>query len=129
MATSDRRYTYRLDVMDDRVRVSAPNLVPMTVADLSASGSGLLVSTDDMPGVPAEQAKYDLGARRSFSVKLEPVRVSHADGQLRIGARFENLQLSGMRVLSEFLIREFLQEKSRLDRLLEDPRTLTSDSP
>jgi hypothetical protein len=128
MANSDRRYTYRLDVTDDRVRVSAPSLGRMTVADLSASGSGLIVSPADVAGVMAEPATFELDSGRTFSVKLEPVRITHAQGRLRVGARFQNLPLSGMRALSEFLIREFLEEKSRLDRLLEDPRTLTNSS-
>lgn len=101
----------------------------MTVADLSASGSGLILSPADVAGVTAEPATFELGPGRSFSVKLEPVRIIRKEGQWRVGARFQNLPLSGMRVLSEFLIREFLEEKTRLDRLLEDPRTLTNDSP
>lgn len=129
MATSDRRDTYRLDVSDDRVRVSAPKMGRMTVADLSASGSGLIVSPEDMAGVTAEPATFELDSGRSFSVQLEPVRITRKDGHFRVGARFQNLPLAGMRALSEFLIREFLEEKSRLDRLLEDPRTLTNTSP
>jgi hypothetical protein len=128
MATSDRRYTYRLDVSDDRVRVSAPKLGPIIVADLSASGSGLLVSPQDMAGVTAEPATFELDSGRSFSVNLEPVRITRQAAHLRVGARFQNLPLSGMRVLSEFLIRQFVAEKSRLERLLDDPRTLTNGS-
>src|SRR6185436_10551847 len=118
MANSDRRYTYRLDVSDDRVRVSAPKMGRMIVADLSASGSGLIVSPDDMAGVTAEPATFELDSGRAFSVQLDPVRIIHKDGQLRVGARFQNLPLSGMRMLSEFLIRQFLEEKSRLHRLI-----------
>lgn len=128
MANLDRRYTYRLDVSDDSVRVTAPKLGRMVVADLSASGSGLLVSPDDMAGVTAEPATFELDSGRSFSVKLEPVRVTRQAEHLRVGARFQNLPLAGMRVLSEFLIRQFVAEKGRLERLLDDPRTLTNDS-
>jgi hypothetical protein len=129
MVNSDRRYTYRLDVSDDRVRVSAPKMGRMIVADLSATGSGIIVSPDDMAGVTAEPATFELDSGRAFSVQLDPVRITRKDGQLRVGARFQNLPLSAMRLLSEFLIREFLEEKSRLDRLLDDPRTLTNNSP
>lgn len=129
MANSDRRFTYRLDVSDDRVRVSAPRIGRMTVADLSASGSGLLVSPDDMAGVTAEPATFELDSGRSFSVRLEPVRITRQADRLRVGARFQDLPRAGMRALSEFLIREFLEEKGRLDRLLEDPRTLSNGSP
>jgi hypothetical protein len=129
MANSDRRYTYRLDVSDDRVRVSAPSIGHITVADLSASGSGLLVSPGDMAGVTAEPATFELDSGRSFSVRLEPVRITRHDDRLRVGARFQDLPLDGMRALSEFLIREFLEEKGRLDRLLQDPRTLSNASP
>ncbi len=108
--------------------MSAPKLGRVIVADLSASGSGLIVSPDDMAGVTAEPATFELDSGRSFSVKLDPVRITRKDGHLRVGARFQDLPLSGMRVLSEFLIREFLQEKSRLERLLDDPRTLTNNS-
>jgi hypothetical protein len=101
----------------------------MTVADLSASGSGLIVSAQDMAAVTAEPATFELDSGRSFSVQLEPVRVTRTDAHFRVGARFQNLPLAGMRALSEFLIREFLEEKSRLARLLEDPRTLTNTSP
>jgi hypothetical protein len=76
----------------------------------------------------AEPATFEFGAGRSFRVKLEPVRISQREGQLRVGARFQNLPVAGMRVLSEFLIREFLDETRALDRLLLDPRTLTSNS-
>ena len=127
MANSDRRYTYRLDVSDDRVRVSAPKMGRMIVADLSASGSGLIVSPDDMAGVTAEPATFELDSGRAFSVQLDPVRIIQKDGQLRVGARFQNLPLSGMRMLSEFLIRQFLEEKSRLHRLIDDPRAITNN--
>jgi hypothetical protein len=128
MANADRRDTYRLDLPEDRVRFVAPSARRVVVADLSASGSGLIIDPDDLDGMVAEPATFELSAGRSFSVKLEPVRVSKRDGQLRVGARFQDLPLAGMRVLSEFLIREFLDETRALDRLLQDPRTLTSSS-
>ncbi len=129
MAASDRRFTYRLDLLEDQVRVSSPSSTRIVVADLSASGSGLIVNPDDLDRVTAEPATFDIGGGQSFVVRLAPVRVSQLDRQLRVGARFQDLPLSGMRVLSEFLIREFLEETRALGRLLEDPRTITTTSP
>jgi hypothetical protein len=128
MATNDRRYTYRLDLPEDRVRVSQPSSGRLVVADLSASGSGLIVSPEDFGAMTAEPATFEFEGGRSFSVRLDPVRVSKREGHLRVGARFQGLPVAGMRVLSEFLIREFLEEKRTLGRLLDDPRTLTSSS-
>jgi len=128
MANADRRFTYRLDLPEDRVRLHAPAAGRVVVADLSASGSGLIVSPDDFDRVGAEPATFEFGAGLSFSVKLDPVRVTRVDQQLRVGARFQGLPVEGMRVLSQFLIRGFLEENSTLARLLEDPRTLTTQN-
>jgi len=129
MANADRRFTYRLDLPEDKVRLHARSAGRVVVADLSASGSGLIVSPDDFDRVGAEPATFEFGAGLSFSVKLDPVRVTRVDQQLRVGARFQGLPVEGMRVLSQFLIRGFLEENSTLARLLEDPRTLTTQSP
>jgi hypothetical protein len=128
MANADRRYTYRLDLPEDRVRVFAPSAGRVVVADLSASGSGLIVNPSDLEGMTAEPATFQFAGGRSFSVRLDPVRISQKEGHLRVGAKFQDLPVSGMRVLSEFLIREFLDETRALDRILSDPRTITSNS-
>jgi hypothetical protein len=128
MSNADRRFTYRLDLPEDRVRLHAPSVGRVVVADLSASGSGLIVSPDDFDRVSAEPATFDFGTGQSFRVRLNPVRVAKLDQQLRVGARFQDLPVAGMRVLSQFLIREFLEENKTLARLLEDPRTLTTRS-
>jgi hypothetical protein len=128
MSNADRRFTYRLDLPEDRVRLHAPSVGRVVVADLSASGSGLIVSPADFGHVSAEPATFEFSTGQSFSVKLEPVRVAKVDQQLRVGARFQGLPVEGMRVLSQFLIREFLEENKTLGRLLEDPRTLTTRS-
>ena len=117
MANADRRFTYRLDLPEGRVRLHAPSTSGVVVADLSASGSGLIVSPDDFSRVSAEPATFEFGAGLSFSVKLDPVRVTRVDQQLRVGARFQGLPVEGMRVLSQFLIRGFLEENSTLARL------------
>jgi hypothetical protein len=126
MANADRRFTYRLDLAEDRVRLHAPSAGRVVVLDLSASGSGLIVSPDDFTRVSAEPATFEFGSGLSFSVKLDPVRVTKLDQQLRVGARFQDLPVDGMRVLSQFLIRAFLEENSAIGRLLDDPRTLTT---
>jgi hypothetical protein len=111
------------------VRLRTQSVGRVVVADLSASGSGLIVSPDDFGRVSAEPATFEFGTGQSFRVKLDPVRVSKVDQQLRVGARFQDLPVEGLRVLSQFLIREFHEENKTLGRLLEDPRTLTTRSP
>jgi hypothetical protein len=128
MNCADRRYTYRLDLPEDRVRLYAPRVGRVVVADLSASGTGLIVSPDDFGQVSADPATFEFSTGQSFSVKLDPVRVANVDRQLRVGARFQGLPVEGMRVLSQFLVSEFLEENNTLGRLLEDPRTLTTRS-
>src|SRR5687767_8515451 len=110
MSNADRRFTYRLDLPEDRVRLHAPSVGRVVVADLSASGSGLIVSPDDFARVSAEPATFDFDTGQSFKVRLNPVRVAKVDQQLRVGARFQDLPVEGMRVLSQFLIREFIEE-------------------
>src|SRR5688572_24745907 len=69
MANADRRYTYRLDLPEDRVRVFAPSAGRVVVADLSASGSGLIVNPSDLEGMTAEPATFQFAGGRSFSVR------------------------------------------------------------
>jgi hypothetical protein len=126
MNDADRRSTYRLDLHGDRVRLHSPRVGRVVVADLSASGTGLIVSPEDFGQISAEPATFEFSTGQSFSVKLEPVRVANVDRQLRVGARFQGLPVEGMRMLSQFLIREFLHENETLCRLQGDSRTLTT---
>jgi hypothetical protein len=126
--SADRRYTYRLDLPEGRVRLQSPRAGRVVVADLSASGTGLIVSPDDFGHIRTEPATFEFSTGQSFSVKLDPVRVVNVNRQLRVGAQFQGLPVEGIRVLSQFLVGEFLEENNTLDRLTEDPRTLTTRS-
>lgn len=110
----DRRDSYRFDVQKDEVHIeNPPSLSIARISNISASGSRIILPSNQMDGLGKTPIELRLGNYPSFQTDILLTRMVEQDGLIRIGTRFGNLKTEELGVLARFLIDKFLEESRK----------------